>query len=108
MGGAAGGAGEKIRSLKSLRSLRTLTDKRMRVTIAGSGNVAESLARAMSRAGVEVVQVYARNEMRGREVARIAHAQWCGTAKELLPADIVIVAVSDGAVAEVEIGRAHV
>ena len=65
--------------------LTTLTDKKMNVIIAGSGNVAESLARAMSRAGVEVVQVYARNETRGREVAGIAHAQWCGAAEELLP-----------------------
>lgn len=73
----------------------------MRVTIAGSGNVAESLARAMSRAGVDVVQVYARNETRGREVAGIAGSRWCGRAEELLPTDIVIIAVSDGAVAEV-------
>lgn len=73
----------------------------MKVTLAGSGNVAESLARAMSRAGVEVVQILARNETRGREVARIAGARWCASAAELLPADIVIIAVSDGAVAEV-------
>lgn len=73
----------------------------MRVTIAGSGNVAESLARAMSRAGVEVVQVFARNEARGRAVACIAGAQWCGRAENLLPTDAVIIAVSDGAVAEV-------
>lgn len=73
----------------------------MRVTLAGSGNVAESLARAMSRAGIGVVQVCARNEMKGREVARIAGAQWCGRAEELLPTDVVIIAVSDRAVAEV-------
>ena len=41
----------------------------MRVVIVGSGNVAESLALGLHEAGVEVVQVFARNEARGREVA---------------------------------------
>ncbi len=75
--------------------------KDMRVTLAGSGNVAESLSRAMFRAGIEVVQVCARNETRGREVARIAGAQWCGSPAELQPTDMVIIAVSDCAIAEV-------
>ena len=44
-----------------------------RVVIIGSGNLAEALARALAAArGLQLVQIHARNEERGREVAHVA------------------------------------
>lgn len=78
------------------------TENETRVAIVGSGNVAESLAHALRRcAGVRVVQVFARNPERGRRVARMAGAEWCGNPQELAEADIYLISVSDRAVAEV-------
>ncbi len=75
--------------------------KAIRVAIIGSGNVAEALARALRRAPVEVVQVWARNAERGRKVARLAETRWCGEADGLAVADIYLIAVRDAAIAEV-------
>ena len=45
----------------------------MKVVIIGSGNVAESLAQAVAEAeGFELLQLFARNEERGRKVAELA------------------------------------
>ena len=71
------------------------------MTIVGSGNVAEALARAARENNIAVEQVFARNSERGQVVARIAGAQWCGDAKALAHSDIYLIAVSDRAVAEV-------
>ena len=72
----------------------------MRVVVIGSGNVAESLALAIAEAeGLELVQVFARNEERGRKVAELAHTAWSGS--ELADADLYLVSVSDNAVADV-------
>ena len=72
----------------------------MRVVVVGSGNVAESLAQAIAEAdGLELVQLFARNEERGRKVAELAHSAWSGS--ELAEADLYLVSVSDNAVADV-------
>ena len=72
----------------------------MRVVVVGSGNVAESLALAIAEAeGLELVQVFARNEERGRVVAELAHSTW--SSSELAEADLYLVSVSDNAVADV-------
>ena len=43
----------------------------MKIVVVGSGNVAESLAQAVAEAdGLELVQLFARNEVRGRKVRR--------------------------------------
>lgn len=71
----------------------------MRVVVVGSGNVAESLAQAVAEAdGLELVQVYARNEERGRRVAELAQSKWSNS--ELAEADLYLISVSDNAVAE--------
>ena len=71
----------------------------MRVVVVGSGNVAESLAQAIAEAdGLELVQVYARNEERGRKVAELAKTEWSNTS--LAEADLYLISVSDNAVAE--------
>lgn len=71
----------------------------MRVVVIGSGNVAESLVQGLNDGGLDVVQVYARNEERGRVLAAMVGSQWSYT--ELAEADLYIISVSDSAVAEV-------
>lgn len=71
------------------------------MVIVGSGNVAEALARAAVENGIGVEQVFARNPERGRAVAAIARAPWCGKREDLAQSDLYIIAVSDRAVAEV-------
>lgn len=71
------------------------------MVIIGSGNVAESLARAAKERGVAVEQVFARNQVRGRLVAQIAGADWCDDVRNVARSDIYLIAVSDGAVADV-------
>ena len=69
----------------------------MKIVVVGSGNVAESLAQAIAEAeGLELVQVFARNEERGRKVAELANAEW--SKSELAEADLYLISVSDNAV----------
>ena len=69
----------------------------MKIVIIGSGNVAENLAQAVAEAeGLELVQVFARNEERGRKVAELAHTEWSNS--ELAEADLYLISVSDNAV----------
>ena len=71
----------------------------MRVVVIGSGNVAESLAQAVAEAeGLELVQLFARNEERGRKVAELAKCEWSNT--RLAEADLYLISVSDNAVSE--------
>ena len=55
----------------------------MKIVIIGSGNVAEALAVALAEGGMPAEQVWARNEVRGREVARLGDSRWCGEAAGL-------------------------
>ena len=69
----------------------------MKVVVVGSGNVAESLAQAIAEAeGLDLVQVFARNEVRGRKVAVLANTEWSNTS--LAEADLYLISVSDNAV----------
>ena len=69
----------------------------MKIVIVGSGNVAESLAQAVAEAeGLELVQIFARNEECGRKVAELAHTEWSNS--ELAEADLYLISVSDNAV----------
>lgn len=73
-----------------------------RIVIIGSGNLAEALAQAVARAPqLRLVQLFARNPQRGREVARLAATEWCDDPAQLAAADLYLVAVSDRAVGEV-------
>ncbi len=71
------------------------------VVVIGSGNVAESLARALAGSGVHLVQLWARNGARAAEIAAMAGCGWADRPEELAPADLYLLAVSDRAVAEV-------
>lgn len=69
----------------------------MKVVVIGSGNVAESLAQAIAEAeGLELMQIFARNEERGRKVAELAHTEWSNS--EIAEADLYLISVSDNAV----------
>ncbi len=70
----------------------------MRVTIVGSGNVAEALAQAIERSPVELVQVYGRNRERVEEIYRAIGRGDEVVDGDLKGADIYLIAVSDGAV----------
>ncbi len=73
-----------------------------RIVLIGSGNLAEALARAVSKSELEAVQLYARNPERGPIVARLAGCPWTSDPAELnRDADLYIIAVSDRAVADV-------
>lgn len=72
------------------------------VVVVGSGNVAESFAMTLSSsAGVELRQIFARNPMRGSEIAAQTSTAWTDDPARLALAEIYIIAVSDKAIAEV-------
>lgn len=85
----------------SASSLYICRMKEQKVTIIGSGNVAEAFAGALHDNSVEVVQVYARNRERGEAVAALAGAQYCSEPQQLKAADIYLICVSDRAIAQV-------
>lgn len=72
------------------------------VVVVGSGNVAESFASTLaSSPGVELRQIFARNPMRGAEIAAMTSTACTDDPSRLADADIYIIAVSDKAIAEV-------
>ena len=73
--------------------------KTLKVTIIGSGNVAEAFAKALRNSPNQLVQIYARNEVRGRAVASLAGCEWCGVPEQLKPAELYLFCVSDRAIA---------
>ena len=73
-----------------------------RITVIGSGNVAEALALNIAGAwGVELVEVVARNAERGEAIAMAAGCDFVEMGDEVAQSDLYIIAVSDRAVAEV-------
>ena len=73
-----------------------------RITVIGSGNVAEALALNIAGAwGVELVEVVARNAERGEAIAMAAGCDFVEMGDKVAQADLYIIAVSDRAVAEV-------
>ena len=72
----------------------------MKIVVIGSGNVAESLAQAVAEVEeLHLVQIFARNEERGRKVAELSRTEWSNTS--LAEADLYLISVSDNSVAEV-------
>lgn len=72
-----------------------------RVVVVGSGNLAESLACALKKSPLELVQIYGRNRERVAEVARLAGTVGESDPAKLARADLYLIAVSDRAVGEV-------
>ena len=72
-----------------------------KITVVGSGNLAEALTAAVARLDDVRLTVAARNAVRGTELARRCRAQFTGI--DALPADteLCIIAVSDSAITAV-------
>lgn len=68
----------------------------IKVTVIGSGAVAEAFAHAL---GQSLVGVVARNAVRGRQIAESCGVEW--SACVLPPSDLYLIAVSDKAIGEV-------
>lgn len=74
----------------------------MNTVLVGSGNVAESLAVAISRCQqLRLVQLCARNRDRGTLLAERCGAEYVQRPEDVADADIYVIAVSDGAVSEI-------
>lgn len=70
-----------------------------RVVVIGSGNLAENLARAIAKSDLQLVQLYARNAARAREIAAACGVPCASESAKLAAADIYLFAVSDRAIA---------
>ena len=69
------------------------------IVLIGSGNLAEALARAISRTeGATLLQIFARNAKRGTALALENGTAWNSDPRELAAADLYILAVSDAAI----------
>lgn len=74
----------------------------MKISIIGTGNLAAHLSDACVASGVEVLQVWGRNPQKAAKVAAIAAADILSDFGQLdLSADLLLLAVSDDAIAEV-------
>ena len=73
----------------------------MKVSIIGSGNVAVALAEAISKSEHEMVQIIARNKLRGEVIAFTCDCEYSPIESVYKPADIFIVALSDSAIGSV-------
>lgn len=74
----------------------------MNTVLVGSGNVAESLAVAISECPqLHLVQICARNRDRGKLLAERCGAEYVQHPEDVADAEIYVVAVSDGAVSEI-------
>ena len=73
--------------------------KMKNIVLIGSGNLAEALARAISRTeGATLLQIFARNAKRGTALALENGTAWSSDPRELAAADLYILAVSDAAI----------
>lgn len=74
-----------------------------RVSFIGSGNVATHLAKGLLAAGMEVVQVFSRDEKNANILAEAVNAQAITDLKELNSeeTDLIIISVNDDAIQEV-------
>ena len=69
------------------------------IVLIGSGNLADALARAISRTeGATLLQIFARNAKRGTALALENGTAWSSDPRELAAADLYILAVSDAAI----------
>ncbi len=72
-----------------------------KISIIGSGHVAYHIGMALYEAGHVIVQVIARNKIRGIGLAQVLSAQYIDDFSECRYADIYIIAVSDDAIIKI-------
>ena len=59
-----------------------------KISIAGSGKVAEAFSRAMKDAGHSIVQIYSRNQHTGSNLAKSVGAQHISSNDEIINVDL--------------------
>jgi predicted short-subunit dehydrogenase-like oxidoreductase (DUF2520 family) len=72
-----------------------------RATLIGAGNVAHHMGLALRAAEVDIAQVFSRKLQKARDLASLVSSKAISEFEALEPADLVILAVSDSAIAEV-------
>lgn len=72
----------------------------MKISLLGIGRVAFHLAKALLAKGHNIVQVYARDFEKTKKFAEQIQAKACQSLQEFQPSDLIILAVSDSAIAE--------
>lgn len=77
------------------------SNKDIRVSIIGSGNVAYHLTKAIYEGGGSIHQIVARNKKHGKDLADAFGTQWVQDISDMDTCDVVLIAVSDGAIAPV-------
>jgi predicted short-subunit dehydrogenase-like oxidoreductase (DUF2520 family) len=89
--------------LQFLLTIESVEAKEIRnVVIVGAGNLATSLALAMHRQGINVLQVLNRTRCRGEKLAKRVSADFSGDFRKAdFSADLYLIAVSDSAITEV-------
>lgn len=72
----------------------------MKISLVGSGRVAFHLAKVLLDQGHHIVQVYARDFEKTQKYAEKIQAKACQSLREFQPTELIILAVSDSAIAE--------
>lgn len=73
----------------------------IRVSIIGSGNVAQHLSKAVRRSpDLQLVEICARNRTVGEKLSRVCECRFTDLVSEMQEADLYVLAVSDDAVAK--------
>lgn len=67
----------------------------IRIVILGSGNLADSLAMAVVKSELNLIQIYARNIEQGQELAQRCGCDYTDSIESVAKADLYILAVSD-------------
>ncbi len=74
----------------------------MTIVIIGSGNVATHLASALSRAGINIPQLFSRNLLHAKQLASRVGAEPIDNLNDLtLDADLYLISVADASIEEV-------
>ena len=74
----------------------------MKVSIIGSGNVAQQLAPALKRCGCTIFEIFGRNEAKGKALAKKVNAKFTNRLSEISDTGgVLIIAVKDDAITEV-------
>lgn len=72
-----------------------------RATLIGAGNVAHHMGKALYEAGIIIDQVFSRNVQKSSNLASVVSSEAISDLSEVLPSDLIILAVSDAAIPEV-------
>jgi len=74
----------------------------LKIALIGAGNLATNIGMALAEAGHELLQVYSRTEQSAERLAAMLHCPWTTELEQVTDgADVYIIAVKDGALADV-------